>query len=156
MKVDDGIVVDELCRASAEGIFAAGDVANHFHPVFGRNIRTEHWQNAIRHGEAAARNMLDRAQPYREIPWFWSDQYEHNMQYTGFHTEWDEVVIRGKPEDRDFVAFFVKGGKVQAVFAMNQGSVMGDAAALIGTGAAVDASTLADEAVALQSLVPSP
>src|SRR5205085_5640426 len=141
------------CRSSAEGIFAAGDVANHFHPVFGRTIRTEHWQNAIRHGEAAALNMLDRGVAYEEIPWFWSDQYEHNLQYTGFHTEWDDLVIRGRLEDRDFVAFFVKEGRVQAVLSMNQGSVMAEAAGLIRSGAAVDRSTLANEDVALESLV---
>ena len=96
VKIDNGIVVDEYCRTNVEGIYAAGDVANHYHPVFGRHIRIEHWQNALKQGPAAARNMLGEGGPYEEIPWFWSDQYEHNLQYAGFHTEWDELVV-GQP-----------------------------------------------------------
>src|SRR5918993_3027840 len=91
--IGNGVLVDEYCRTSVEGIYAAGDVANHYHPVFERHIRVEHWQNALKQGPAAARNMLGENEPYDEIPWFWSDQYEHNLQYAGFHTEWDELVI---------------------------------------------------------------
>ena len=93
--VNDGVLVDEHCRASVEGVFAAGDVANHYHPVFGRRIRTEHWNNAREQGRAAALNMMGRDVPYDEIHWFWSDQYEHTIQYAGYHREWDELVIRG-------------------------------------------------------------
>ena len=138
LTVDNGIVVDEFCRTSAEGVYAAGDVANHLHPVFGAHIRTEHWKNAIAHGEAAALNMLDRSTPYDEIPWFWSDQYEHNLQYAGFHTEWDDLLVRGSLAERDFVAFFVQSGKVRAALAMNRGSAMEEATALIRSGASAE------------------
>ncbi len=95
VEVDNGILVDELCRTNVEGIFAAGDVANHLHPLFGRRIRVEHWRNAIEHGAAAARSMLGKGVPYAEVHWFWSDQYDANIQYAGHHRAWDELVVRG-------------------------------------------------------------
>jgi 3-phenylpropionate/trans-cinnamate dioxygenase ferredoxin reductase subunit len=104
-----------------EGIYAAGDVAKHYHPVFKRHIRVEHWHNALMQGPAAARNMLGQNEPYDEIPWFWSDQYEHNLQYAGYHTEWDELVIRGSMEERNFVAFYQKDRRVHAAVAINRG-----------------------------------
>jgi 3-phenylpropionate/trans-cinnamate dioxygenase ferredoxin reductase subunit len=70
VEIDNGILVDEYCRTGVEGIYAAGDVANHYHPVFKRHIRVEHWQNALKQGPAAARNMLGENEPYGEIPWF--------------------------------------------------------------------------------------
>src|SRR5215211_2378863 len=70
VEIDNGVVVDEYCRAGVEGIYAAGDVANHYHPVFGRRIRVEHWQNALKQGPAAARNMLEKDEPYDEVPWY--------------------------------------------------------------------------------------
>src|SRR3712207_767269 len=99
-EIDNGIVVDEFCRTGVEGIYAAGDVANHYHPVFDRRIRVEHWQNALKQGPAAARSMLGKGDPYEEIPWFWSNQYDANLQYAGFHTEWDELVVRGSMDER--------------------------------------------------------
>jgi 3-phenylpropionate/trans-cinnamate dioxygenase ferredoxin reductase component len=156
LNVDNGIVVDELCRAGEEGVFAAGDVANHFHPVFGVHIRTEHWNNAIHQGEAAAVNMLGRTDPYVELPWFWSDQYEHNLQYVGFHTDWDDLVIRGRTEDRRFVAFYVKDGRVQSVLALNQGDAVDDARDLIMAAyPSVSREALADPAVELRDLAPA-
>jgi 3-phenylpropionate/trans-cinnamate dioxygenase ferredoxin reductase subunit len=152
IEVDNGVLVDELCRTNVEGIYAAGDVANHLHPVFGRRLRIEHWQNAIKQGRAAAINMLDRNQPYDEIHWFWSDQYEHNLQYAGYHTEWDEVVIRGSLEARDFLAFYVKDGRIQAAVGMDRGREVIGSMALIKRGATVGTIDLRDEAVDLAAL----
>src|SRR5438309_7605968 len=94
VRVDNGIVDDDHCRTNVPGVFAAGDVANHYHPVCGRQMRVEHWQNGIKQGAVAARSMLGRAQPYDEVHWFWSDQYDANIQYAGFHAAWDAVVVR--------------------------------------------------------------
>jgi 3-phenylpropionate/trans-cinnamate dioxygenase ferredoxin reductase subunit len=150
--VDDGVLVDERCRASADGVFAAGDVANHYHPVFDRRIRTEHWNNARQQGRAAALNMMGRETPYDEIHWFWSDQYEHTIQYAGYHREWDDLVIRGSLESRNFAAFYLLGGRVLAVVSVDRPADVQDSMALIRAGGRADAATLRDEGVELASL----
>jgi len=97
LTVDDGIVVDTHLRTSDPDIFAAGDVASALHPVLGSNIRVEHWANALHQGPAAARNMLGIATPYERIPYFFSDQYDLGMEYSGYAKAWDRVVLRGDP-----------------------------------------------------------
>ncbi len=104
IQLDNGVVVDEYCRTHVSGVCAAGDVANHYHPVFGRHIRVEHWQNAIKQGAAAARNMLGKPVAYDEVHWFWSDQYDANLQYAGFHTKWDQLVVRGRLDSDSYLA----------------------------------------------------
>ena len=152
-QIDNGIVVDEFCRTGVEGIYAAGDVANHYHPVFERRIRVEHWQNALNQGPAAARNMLGKDEPYDDIPWFWSDQYDFNLQYTGFHTEWDELIVRGSMEERNFVAFYRKDERVLAAVALNRGRDLRRSMRLIKAQRPVDATKLQDPDVDLRALV---
>jgi 3-phenylpropionate/trans-cinnamate dioxygenase ferredoxin reductase subunit len=150
--VDNGIVVDEFCRTNVEGVFAAGDVASHFHPVFGRRMRVEHWQNALKQGAAAARSMMGIGRPYDEVHWFWSDQYDLNLQYAGFHTSWDQLVVRGSVEARDCVAFYMNGGRIDAVVALNRARDIRRAMPLIKQRRIVDAERLRDEAVDLRTL----
>jgi 3-phenylpropionate/trans-cinnamate dioxygenase ferredoxin reductase component len=150
--IDNGVVVDEYLRTDVEGIYAAGDVANHYHPVFERRIRVEHWQNALKQGPAAARAMLGKGEPYDEVPWFWSDQYEHNLQYAGFHTEWDELVVRGSMDERNFVAFYRKDERVLAAVAINRGKDVRRSIPLIKAREPVDAAGLCDLAVDLRTL----
>src|SRR6266511_866954 len=152
VELDNGVAVDELCRTNVEGVFAAGDVANHLHPVFGRRVRVEHWQNAIKHGRAAALSMLGKGEPYRDVHWFWSDQYDQNLQYAGFTTEWDRLAIRGSLKGRDFVACYLKNGIVQAVVALNRGEDVRLATPLIEGRVPVDAEQLADESRAFRDL----
>jgi 3-phenylpropionate/trans-cinnamate dioxygenase ferredoxin reductase subunit len=151
-EIDNGVVVDEFCRTGVEGIYAAGDVANHYHPVFERRIRVEHWQNALKQGPAAARNMLGKYETYDEVPWFWSDQYDSNLQYTGFHTEWDELVVRGNMEERNFVAFYRKDGRVLAAVAINRGRDLRRSMRLIKAQCSVDATMLQDPDVDLREI----
>jgi 3-phenylpropionate/trans-cinnamate dioxygenase ferredoxin reductase component len=153
--VDDGVLVDERCRASVPGVFAAGDVANHLHPVYGRRVRVEHWDNARRQGRAAALNMMGRETVYDEVHWFWSDQYEHSIQYAGHHREWDDLVIRGSLEERSFAAFYLKDGRLQAVVSLDRPADVLDAAPLIAAGGIADARKLRDEDVPLSSLAPA-
>jgi 3-phenylpropionate/trans-cinnamate dioxygenase ferredoxin reductase component len=152
VKIDNGVVVDEYCRTGIEGIYAAGDVANHYHPVFGRHIRVEHWQNAQKQGQAAARSMLGDGKPYQEIPWFWSDQYEHNLQYAGFHRDWDELVVRGSLEERSFVAFYRKDERVLAAVAVNRGRDLRRSVPLIKARERIEGSRLRDPDVDLRTL----
>jgi 3-phenylpropionate/trans-cinnamate dioxygenase ferredoxin reductase component len=156
VEIDNGIVVDEYCRTGVEGIYAAGDVANHYHPVFDRRIRVEHWQNALKQGPAAARSMLGKGDPYDEIPWFWSNQYDSNLQYAGFHTEWDELVVRGSMEERNFVAFYLKGERLLAAVSVNRGKDLRRSMRLIKAQSSVDTTKLRDPEVDLRTLVEAP
>jgi 3-phenylpropionate/trans-cinnamate dioxygenase ferredoxin reductase subunit len=150
--VDNGVVVDQWCRTNVEGIFAAGDVANHYHPVFGRRLRVEHWDNALKQGAVAALNMLGRDEVFDDPHWFWSDQYEHNLQYVGHAIAWDELVIRGSLEERSFVAFYVKEGLIEGVVGLDRGKEVRRAAGLVKARRPVDPATLRDENVDLKKL----
>jgi 3-phenylpropionate/trans-cinnamate dioxygenase ferredoxin reductase subunit len=161
-EVDNGVLVDAHCRTSLPGVFAAGDVTNHLHPLFGR-LRVEHWNNGFRQGQAAARSMLGRGQPYDYVHSFWSDQYEHVVEYVGFAASWDRLVFRGAPESRRFLGFYLKDGVVRAAMGLDRGgdpeaegdSELKAAADLIRGRAIVDPDALADEGVDLRSLVPA-
>ena len=117
---DNGVLVDELCRASAADVYAAGDVANHLHPVFGR-VRVEHYNNAEKQGAAAARSMLGSAAPYDYIHSFWSDQYDHKLEYVGHATTWDDFVVRGSLQEGRLVGFYLAGGVVRAAAGLDRG-----------------------------------
>src|SRR5436309_6050986 len=119
-RVDNGVLVDERCRTSLPDVFAAGDVTNHLHPIFGR-LRVEHWNNGYQQGRAAARSLLGDERPYDYVHSFWSDQYEHSLQYVGFATSWDRLVFRGRPESRSFLGFYLEDGIVRAVVGLNRG-----------------------------------
>jgi len=153
--VDNGIVVDDLCRTNVPGVFAAGDVANHYHPLCARQMRVEHWQNGVKQGAAAARSMLGRGQTYDEVHWFWSDQYDANIQYAGFHVPWDQVVVRGSLAERKFLAFFLTAGRVESAVAINQGRDLRRAFPLIRARVPVDPARLADSQIDLRTLVPA-
>jgi 3-phenylpropionate/trans-cinnamate dioxygenase ferredoxin reductase subunit len=150
--IDNGILVDEYCRTNAEAIYAAGDVANHYHPVFQQRMRVEHWQNAMQQGASAARSMLGKGRPYDAVHWFWSDQYDINLQYAGFHRAWDQIVVRGSLHTRTFVAFYVNEGRIDAVVGVNRGKEVRRAMPLIQARTAVDPRELADEGVDLRWL----
>ena len=154
VKVENGIVVDQYCQTNVEGIYAAGDVANHFHPIIGRLIRVEHWQNAIHQGQAAARSMLGKLEPYEDVHWFWSDQYNYNVQYAGFHSDWDELVIRGDLGQRTCVVFYMQEQRIAAAVAINRGRDVQRVMRLIKAQVRVDAAKLRDENIDLRSLMP--
>jgi 3-phenylpropionate/trans-cinnamate dioxygenase ferredoxin reductase subunit len=105
--VDGAIRTDEYLRTSVPNVFAAGDVANAYHPFYGRRLRVEHWDNARGQGAAAAINMLGRGVPYGRVPYFFSDQYDVGVEFRGDATEADRVVFRGHPDARNFYAFWL-------------------------------------------------
>jgi 3-phenylpropionate/trans-cinnamate dioxygenase ferredoxin reductase subunit len=117
---ENGILVDELCRASAPDVYVAGDVANILHPLFGR-VRVEHYNNAEKQGAAAARSMLGSTAPYDYIYSFWSDQYEHKIEYVGYVTKWDEFVVRGSVEEGKLIGFYLVDGVVVAAAGLDRG-----------------------------------
>lgn len=154
LDVENGILVDEHLRTSAPGIFAAGDVANAFHPFYGERVRVEHWANALHQGPVAARSMLGREDAvYDRLPYFFSDQYEIGMEYTGFSHPEDRVVIRGDLAGREFIAFWVDlGGHVVAGMNVNVWDVAESIERLIRSRAVVDVQRLADPSVELDEL----
>jgi 3-phenylpropionate/trans-cinnamate dioxygenase ferredoxin reductase subunit len=150
--VDNGVLVDEHLQTSAPGVFAAGDVANAQHPFYGERVRVDHWANALNQGPAAARNMLGRQSAYERLPYFFSDQYDVGMEYTGFARDWDRVVFRGDPATREFIAFWLVGDRVVAGMNVNVWDVTDPIKRLISERVAVDDLRLADPEVPLEAL----
>ena len=153
LEVENGIVVDEHLCTSAPSIYAAGDVANAWHPFHERRIRVEHWANALNQGPAAARSMLGEEVSYERIPYFFSDQYDVGMEYSGYAESWDDVVFRGDPGAGEFVAFWLRDGRVLAGMNVNVWDVNQHVQELIRSRRSVDPRALADPATPLDSLV---
>jgi 3-phenylpropionate/trans-cinnamate dioxygenase ferredoxin reductase subunit len=126
------------------GIYAAGDVAKAWHPHYRRHLRVEHWDNAKRQGRAAAGSMAGQGKAYDRIPYFYSDQYDLGMEYTGYAPRWDEVLFRGDPRTREFVAFWLADGKVVAGMNMNIWDVAPAIETLIRSGRRIDPTRLVD------------
>ena len=154
LDVDNGILVDASLRASADGVFAAGDVANHAHPLFGR-LRVEHWANALEQGPSAARAMLGSDVVYERVPYFFSDQYDVGMEYAGHSAPGDTVVFRGDPATREFIAFWLRDGRVTAGMNVNIWDVNEHLQELVRSGARVDPDRLRDPDVPLDELAAS-
>jgi 3-phenylpropionate/trans-cinnamate dioxygenase ferredoxin reductase subunit len=151
--IDNGIEVDERLRTRAPNVFAAGDVAAAHHPFYDTRIRVEHWSNALHQGPAAARSMLDQPVSYDRIPYFFSDQYDVGMEYSGYVTEWDEVAFRGDPAGREFIAFWLRDGRVLAGMNVNVWDVSGEIQSLIRSRRSFDRRRLTDPDVALGDLL---
>jgi 3-phenylpropionate/trans-cinnamate dioxygenase ferredoxin reductase subunit len=152
LAVDNGIAVDERLESSVHGIFAAGDVANAFHPLYGRRLRVEHWDNARRQGRLVAGNMVGKAGIYDRIPYFYSDQYDLGMEYRGYAPRWDNVVIRGNVDASEFIAFWVFDGRIAAAMNVNVWNVSPALQALVRSGRFVDLAQLADPGAPLDEL----
>ncbi len=158
LDVDNGIRVDAQLRSSDPDIYAAGDVASAFHPVLGKHIRVEHWANALNQPQAAARAMAGEQVSYERVPYFFSDQYDLGMEYSGYVEPdgYDEVVFRGDVDQREFVAFWLgNGGRVLAGMNVNVWDVNDAIQALVRAGQAVDKAALADPGTSLESLAAS-
>ena len=155
LAVDDGVLVDASLRTEDPDVFAAGDVASAFHPVLGARIRVEHWANALNQPAVAAAGMLGEQESYDRLPYFFTDQYDLGMEYVG-HVEpggYDDVVIRGDLAAREYVAFWLRDGRVLAGMNVNVWDVGDDVKALIAAGPLSDKAKLADPGVPLSELV---
>lgn len=149
LTLDNGIVVDDTLVTADPRIFAAGDVASAWHPMLGHHLRVEHWANALNQGQTAGRNLLGAAESYDRVPYFFSDQYDLGMEYSGHAQASDQVVFRGAPESRELIAFWMRDGRVVAGMNVNVWDVVDDIQALIRAGTTVDAAALADPGVPL-------
>jgi 3-phenylpropionate/trans-cinnamate dioxygenase ferredoxin reductase component len=157
----NGILADELCRTSAPDVYAAGDVANTLHPLFGR-VRVEHYNNGEKQGAAAARAMLGSTAPYDYTYTFWSDQYDHKIEYAGYAAKWDDFAVRGSLDEGKLIGFYLVDGVLAAAVGLDRGgdpeldhdSEMAACTALVASRARVASDVLTDERTDLWSLVP--
>ena len=149
LAIGDGVLVNAHLRTSAPDVFAAGDMASAEHPFYGRRVRVEHWANALNQGPCAARNMLGAGEPYERLPYFFSDQYEVGMEYTGLVDVDSRVVMRGDPSSRELIVFWLDGqSRVLAGMNINVWDVTDTVQALIRAGRPVDEARLTDPGVA--------
>jgi len=153
LPVRDGVLVNEQLEAvGAAGVYAAGDVAAAWHPRYQTYLRVEHWANALNQGPAAARNMLGVLTPYARLPYFYSDQYDLGMEYSGLAVDWDRVMVRGDLATREFIAFWLKDQRVIAGMSANIWDVTEPIQALIRDGWPVDPARLADPDIPLDQV----
>ncbi len=152
LEVANGIVADAFGQTSDPDIFAAGDVAFHYNPILGRHLRLESWENAQLGAIAVARNMVSDPQPYAAVPWFWSDQFDLNLQVVGAPETWDRLVTRGDPETGRSVIFYMDGAHVCGATAFNQGREARPLRRMVESSAAFTDAELADESLRLRDL----
>lgn len=156
LAVDNGIVVDEFTRTADPHVFAAGDCTNHPNEFLGRRVRLESVQNALEQARACAAALMDKREPYRAVPWFWSDQYDVKLQMVGLSAGHDACVLRGDPATgRSFAAFYLREGRLIAADAVNRAADFAFAKKLVAARVALDPAVLADEGVPLKTLVPA-
>jgi 3-phenylpropionate/trans-cinnamate dioxygenase ferredoxin reductase subunit len=154
LEIANGVVADAALRTSDPGIYAAGDLANSYHPLFARRVRVEHWANALNSGPAAAKSMLGQDVTYDPVPYFFSDQYDLGMATAGLPEPgtYDQVLYRGDRPGREFIAFWLADGAVVAGMNINVWDVSDDIQALIRSGKHVDPARLTDPAIPLTEL----
>lgn len=159
LALGQGVLVDERCATSAPGIYAAGDLAEWpYTPAGGETmrVRLEHWDNALRQGEAAALAMLGGTTLYQPLPYFWSDQYDWRVQVAGYAVTWDRVVLRGQPAEGSFVAGYLADGRLRMAVAVNRVREFLALKKLVAAGAALPPTVLADDATDLRALANRP
>ncbi|MSO98428.1 MAG: pyridine nucleotide-disulfide oxidoreductase [Rhodospirillaceae bacterium] len=152
LQIDNGIKVDEFALSSDPHIYAVGDCSNHPNSILGRRLRLESVPNALGQGKAAALHILGKPEPYAEVPWFWSDQYDLKLQMTGISDPGDGVVIRGSMDERKFSACYLRDGVFVACNAVNMAKDFIQSKKLIAAKVKVDPSRLADTSIALKDL----
>jgi 3-phenylpropionate/trans-cinnamate dioxygenase ferredoxin reductase subunit len=155
LKTGNGIVTDAGLRSSDPDIYAAGDVADAYHPLIGKHIRVEHWYNALHQPQTAARTMLGQDAAYDRVPYFYTDQYDLSMEYAGY-TEpggYDQVIFRGDVDRREFIAFWLARGRVLAGMNVNIFGVNDTIQAIVRAGRTVDPGRLANPDVPLEDFL---
>ncbi|MEQ9142956.1 MAG: FAD-dependent oxidoreductase [Parvibaculaceae bacterium] len=153
LKVENGIVVDELCRTEDPDIYAIGDCTNHPNPILGQRLRLESVHNALEQGKTAAASICGKEKPYAQVPWFWSDQYDLKLQIVGLSAGYDEAVVRGDPDNsRSFAVFYLKDGVMIASDAVNRAPEHMMSRRLIAAKAKIPAEKLRDESINMKDM----
>lgn len=149
---DNGILVDEECRTSDRNIFAAGDCTSHPNLFYAGNLRLESVHNSVEQAKSAAATMCGRSSPYRQVPWFWSEQYDLKLQTAGINRGHDQTIVRGDPETKCFAVFYLKQGRLLAVDAVNRPAEFIIGKSLIQERASISSEQLADDNFSIKSL----
>ena len=152
LEVEDGIVVDEYCRTSVPSILAAGDCCSQYYRGLRRSLRQQAWQAALDQGDVAAHTIAGLEKANSQVPWFWSDQYDYNLQAAGAATAVDDTVVRGNAAGDDFILFQLNNGRVVGALGVNRGKEMVVAKRLVAARDPVERSELADEQIRLRKL----
>jgi 3-phenylpropionate/trans-cinnamate dioxygenase ferredoxin reductase component len=153
LAVDNGIVVDQHLETNVPAVYAAGDVANAWHPHYGRHLRVDHWANALNQGTTAGRNVAGWREVYDRLPYFFSDQYDLGLEYVGFGSPSDDLVVRGDLGTREFIAFWHRDGVVSAAMNVNVWDVVEDLKAIVAAQRRVEPDRLADPGIPLGEVV---
>ncbi len=157
LEVGDGIIVNEYCQTTDPDIYAIGDVSWHYNPIYKTYLRLESVPNATEQAKTAAQAICQNPKPYNTLPWFWSDQFDLKLQIAGLSKGYDNIILRGDPgKGRNFAAFYFKGDKLLAVDAVNRPQEFMLGKRLIPQNRAIDKKALADESVALKTLLKQP
>ena len=125
LKIDNGIITDEFSATSIEEVYAAGDVANFYHPFYQDYMRLESYKHAQNHGISAGRNIVGQKNSYNNIPWMWSDQFNLNLQLTGICSEYEASALRGSNVDEGMIYFFLKNRKIIGACGLGVGGKIG-------------------------------
>ena len=152
IRCDNGILVDELGRTDAPDVYAAGDCTRFWSPLFEAAVRVEHYNTAHRHGTAVGRTIAGDSRPFAEAPWFWSDQYDLNLQYIGAGLPWDGTVVRGQFGSPPFTLFFLQEGRLVGALGVGDGRTIGQARRVLESKTSVTPAQLADANVDLKAL----
>jgi len=152
IRCDNGILVDELGRTDAPDVYAAGDCTRFWSPLFEAAVRVEHYNTAHRHGNAVGRTIAGDSRPFAEAPWFWSDQYDLNLQYIGAGLPWDGTVVRGQFGSPPFTLFFLQEGRLVGALGVGDGRTIGQARRVLESKTSVTPAQLADANVDLKAL----
>ena len=156
LQVDNGILVDEFTRTSDPDIVAGGDCTCHYNPIYQRNIRLESVQNANDQAKTAAATLCGKPEPYRALPWFWSEQYDVKLQIAGLSQGYDSITVRGNPQEgRNFSVFYFSGDRMLAVDAINRPAEFMLGKRLLTQGSQVDREKLADDSLSAKDLLPA-
>lgn len=153
LAVDNGIQIDEFGRTSDPHIYACGDVASQPNPLLGRRVRLESWQNAQQQASAVGASVAGNPRPYAKIPWFWSDQYDVNLQMVGYPVQWDEVVIRGDVRNKSFTALYLDDGVVVAGNAINRPKDIGPIRSIIEKKIRIPKELLVDSSIPMSQVI---
>ena len=156
INLDNGIITNEYCETSRDNVYAAGDVASFFHPIYKSYMRLESWKHAQDHGINAGSNLIDQKKKYDEIPWMWSDQYDLNLQLTGVCNDYDKKIYRGDNLDEGIIFFFIKNDKIMGACGLSKGPKIGRDIRLSGIKIKkqeiIDVNKLSDKNIKLQKI----